>query len=267
MVARILPLFCVGTVLSVGLADRIEGQEIEGQEITRDGREILTVRQARVAVTPLLGVRAPLVNQRRAVVVVPGALAPVVVVFDGRGGDGGTIGAEVELRLLGPVGLAGALTFSNPDEIVTTIRTPEGLITHGTLRGPSVVFARGNLLYELPAPRRDTRAYRPAAHFMIGPALVREDYGHGLLALFDDDDRVDNFALHAGVKALMPFGSEHLLLHLSVENYATFWNPRDQERRRVERLLDLQPGAATSMGFDYNTTHVLMFNLGLSLRL
>jgi hypothetical protein len=255
-------LICAALLLGVGGPPVVMGQALGDAP-----REVQSVRVGRLGITPLLGVRAPLVSQRRATVIVPGGFSPLVVVFDGRGGDGGTVGAEVDLRLVGPVGVAAALTFSNPDEVLTTVRHGEGTISQNVLKGPTVAFARLNLIYELRAPHPEDRNYRPAAFVMIGPAVAREDYGHGMLALSDGADRVDNPALHVGIKALMPFGSPSLVLHLSAENYATFWNPRDQERRRVERLLELQPGTATSTGFDYNTTHVFMFNVGLSLRL
>lgn len=232
-----------------------------------DEDHILSVSRARLSVTPFLGVRAPLVSNRRAAVVVTGRAHPTVVVFDAQQDGGGVAGLEAELRLVGPFAVAGALGFTNPDDMVTTIRSEGGVVTQTVLQGPSVWFARADLSYELPAPNPDVRPYRPAAYLMLGPALLREDYGDGILSLGNDDDTIDNWAMHVGIKALMPMGSRGAVLYLSFEDYATFWNPRDDDQQRLERLLSLEPGTVLSTGFDYNTTHVLMLNVGLALRL
>jgi hypothetical protein len=130
----------------------------------------------------------------------------------------------------------------------------------------SLWFARAGLSIRLPEPSPDTRAHRPAAYLMLGPALVREQYGDGPFALPDQDDRLDSWALHMGAGAVVPVGMRGLFVLLAAENYATLWNPNDAEMARVERAMQLQPGTLLNASLGANRTHLLMFSLGLSFR-
>jgi hypothetical protein len=166
------------------------------------------------------------------------------------------------------VGIAGAFAFTNPDEIVMKAETPNGNLVQVPFRGPSVTFARVGLSYRLPEPDPDTRTYRPAAYLLVGPARVHESYGDAALAVpAATDPAVESWALHLGLKALFPFGSPNVLLQVALENYATFWNPRDAEAQRLERALELQPGTLLDTSLGVNRTNVLMLNFGVSLRL
>lgn len=225
------------------------------------------VRNARISITPLIGWRVPIAQDRREALVVPGRLSPLAVELQTRHTGNGIAGLEAELRLFGPVGIAGALAYSNPDNRILVAETPQGALTQVAFRGASLWFARAGLSFRLPEPVPDRRDYRPAAFLVVGPALVREDYGDASLALPDGRDRIDSWALHMGVMALFPIGAPGVYLRLGVENYATFWNPHDAERRRVEQAMQLQPGTLLNASLGANRTHVVMASFGLSLRL
>lgn len=226
------------------------------------------VPNALFTVTPYFGLRSPLVSQRRATVVLPG-LVPVVVDLSGERVGGGIAGAEAELRLFGPIGIVGSFAASNPDGILVTTQTESGALSQVEVDGASVYFARAALSYRFPEPDDPDglRKYRPAAYIAVGPALVREEYGEGVLSLGDSGDRVDNWALAISLKGVQPLGTPRIALHLGLEDYVTFWNPDDDERRRIEQFLSLQPGTVLNADFDYDETHIIMVHLGISFRL
>jgi hypothetical protein len=173
-------------------------------------------------------------------------------------------------KILGTVallGIAGAFAFTNPDEIIMKAETPNGNLVQVPFRGPSVTFARLGLSYRLPEPSPDNRDYRPAAYLLMGPARVQESYGDAALSLPAQNQEIESWALHLGLKAVFPFGSPNVLLQVGLENYATFWNPSDAEAQRLERALELQPGTLLDTSLGVNRTNVLMLNFGVSLRL
>jgi hypothetical protein len=225
------------------------------------------VPRARLSITPFIGWRAPIAQDRREAVIVPGALVPLAVELETRHVGSGVAGLEAELRLFGPVALAGAVAYSNPDNRILSAETPAGTFTQVSIRGPAVWFGRAGLSLRLPEPVPDARRYRPAGFVMFGPALVREDYGQTTLALPDSPDRVDNWALHMGARGVFPVGARGVYLLLSFENFATFWDPEDPERARIERAMELQPGTLLNASLGANRTHLLMASFGLSLRL
>jgi hypothetical protein len=225
------------------------------------------VPEGRLSVTPFIGLRAPIAQDRREVVIVPGELIPLAVAVESRPAGGGVAGLEAELRLAGAVGVNAALAFSNPDNRILSAETPAGAFTQVSFRGPSLWFARAGLSIRLPEETPDTRSYRPAAYLTLGPAVVREVYGDAALALPDRDDRLDSWALHMGVRAVMPIGMPGVFVLLAAENYATLWNPHDAEGARVERAMQLQPGTLLNASLGANRTHVLMVSLGLSFRI
>jgi hypothetical protein len=241
-------------------ADRALGQ------VAPSGPEPPHVPQGRFSVTPFIGWRAPVAQDRREVVIVPGHLLPLAVEVEARPAGGGVAGVETELRIAGAVGVNAALAFSNPENRILSAETPEGSYTQASFRGPSLWFARAGLSIRLPEPSPDTRAHRPAAYLMLGPGLVREVYGDGPLALPDRNDRLDSWALHMGARAILPIGMPGLFILLAAENYATLWNPNDGELARMERAMQLQPGTLLNASLGANRTHLLMFSLGLSIR-
>lgn len=259
IMARVFLFLLISLLGLPALAPRLSAQEDPSPKI-------LEAPRSRLVITPLLGARVPLLAERQERVVVPGELLPLPVLFETRGAGGGVAGVEAELRLIGPVGIAAAFAFTNPDELLLKVETPNRALLQVPYRGPSVWFSRVDLVYRLPDPEPDKRSYRPAAYVSVGPARVREMFGDAVLALAGEDV-VDSWALHMGAKAILPFGSRHVLFHVGLEDYATFWNPHDAERVRVERALRLQPGTLVDLSLGTNRTHVLMANIGLSFRM
>jgi len=239
----------------------------EGQQPGVDAPVPQAVPDGRLNITPFFGWRPPAAQDRRETVIVPGVLLPLAVDIETRPGGVGTAGLEAELRLMERVGVTGALAFSNAENRVLTAETPGGNFTQVSLRGPSLWFARAGLSIRLPEPVPDQRASRSAAYLMLGPAVVREEYGDGVLALPGRGDRQDNWAMHFGIKGIVPIGMPGVFVHLSAENYATFWNPRDAERARVERAMQLQPGTLLNASLGANRTHLFMGNVGVSIRI
>jgi hypothetical protein len=226
-----------------------------------------TVPNAILAITPYFGLRSPLLSDRRTTVVVPGDFPRA---FDLRGEHtgGGIAGAEAELRF-GAVGIVGALAVSNPDKFLITSETPQGAIAQMHAEGPSVYFARAGISYRFPDPGDEDgmRKYRPAAYITIGPAVLREDYSDGALSLPDEDDTIDNWALAVSLKGVQTLGTNRLAVSFGIDDYVTFWDQDDAERRRLERFLNLAPGTVVDAAFDYDETHIIMVHLGLSFRL
>lgn len=221
--------------------------------------------QSRLNITPFVGGRSPFVDNRQATLILPG-LVPLVISFQGQGG-GGVAGAEMDLRLFGPVGVAGAFAFTNPDDLLVITQASEQALAQFEVDGPRVWFARAGISYRLPEPPPATRGHHPAAYISVGPALVRQDYRGSVFALPEGDNQVDSWAVNIAFKAAQRLGSPHVALHLGVEDYVTFWNPDELERRRIERFLDLQPGTVLNADFDYDRTHVVLLHIGLAFRL
>jgi hypothetical protein len=226
-----------------------------------------TVPNAVLAITPYFGLRSPLLSDQRTTVVVPGDF-PRAFDLQGQHAGGGIAGAEAELRF-GAVGIVGSLAVSNPDKFLITSQTPQGAIAQMHADGPSVYFARAGISYRFPDPGSEDgmRKYRPAAFITIGPAVLREDYRDGPLALPNADNTIDNWALAISLKGVQTLGTNRLAVHFGIDDYVTFWDQDDAERQRLERFLNLAPGTVIDAAFDYDETHIILVHLGLSLRL
>lgn len=223
------------------------------------------VEDARLSVTPLVGVRSALLSGRTTPVIVAGALRSTAVRLEPERGAGGVGGVEVELRLAGRLGATGALLFSNPDPFLLTTQAESRTVTQLRVSGPSLRVARAGLSYRLPDVDAEYAHVLPAGYLLVGPARVRQDFRESVLEL-PGEEPLDSWAVHLGYRALFPIGSPRLLLQASLEDYVPFWNRR-RERERVERILSLEPGTVLSADLGYDRHHVLMLHLGLALRL
>ena len=174
--------------------------------------------------------------------------------------DGGTaVGAEAELRLVGPVSAIGAFAYSRPGDVTGTIELPNGTAGYQT-RGSRVWFARAGLAYRLPDPDPDRRRFRPAGFVFAAPALVRESSTGADLFSPDADGRsIDHWALNLGANVVAPLGSPRVAFSLGLEDFITFWDTGELERR-FERAY----GAPADFSFDQS--HILLLRAGISLR-
>jgi hypothetical protein len=162
------------------------------------------------------------------------------------------------------VGIVGGVVYTNPDELGVLAALGGDVITRLQVDGPSVWFAKLGISYRLPEPDPDDRRFHPAAYLTAGPALVRQQFDGGL---FDDGETVQSWGANIGAKAVQALGTPNVALYLSVEDYITFWNTDAVQLRILERLRAIEPGALLAADLGYDRAHVLMLNLGLSLRL
>jgi hypothetical protein len=218
---------------------------------------------ARFTITPFVGVRVPFTSSRQAEVIVAGEDEPFVFGFDEERGGGATAGIETALRLAGPFSLAGSFMYAGSDDILLVTQVEDAL-TQLEVDGPSVWFAKVGVSYRLPDPNPDTRRFHPAGYLTAGPALVRENYGDSPLGF--EEESVNSWAINVGARAVQALGSRNAAFFLGFDDYVTFWNTDDFERQRIERFLRLQPGTILNADFDYDRSHILMLQAGVSLR-
>lgn len=228
-------------------------------------RAPVAMRQARLSITPLVGLRTPLLTARTTPVIVAGSLIPAAVSLQPQRGAGATAGAEVDLYLGGRAGVTGAFLYTNPDPIVLTTQPVQNIVSQLRINGPSVWFARAGVSYRLPEAEWIEGTVLPAGYLMVGPALVRQDFTGSALRLGGEDDTLDSWAVHLGYRALFPIGSPNFAIQVTLEDYVPFWN-RAGEEERLERILTFEPGTVVSADFGYDRPHILMLNVGLALR-
>jgi hypothetical protein len=213
--------------------------------------------QSRFAISPFVGYRVSFrVTGNR---VWEGENGPVGGRFEETRNGGAAVGAEAEMRLTGPFHLIGALAYSRPDSITGTIRLAQGEASYET-DGARVWFARAGLAYRLPDPDPDRRRFRPAGFIFAAPALVRESSAGADLFSPDADGRsIDHWAINLGANVVAPLGSPRVAFLLGLEDFITFWNT-DELERRFENAY----GAPAHFAFDQS--HILLLRAGISLR-
>lgn len=228
------------------------------------------VPPARLTLAPVLGIRTPLSLDQRTTVVVPSRFAPVVVDLASDRGNGGVAGVEADLRLIGPVGIAGGVLYSADDPFGVLLESEGRVLAQVSVKGPSVWFAHADLSLRLPDVEVDERwptpRVLPAGYLLAGPAWIRQDFEGSALALAPSDVE-ESWGVHLAYRAQFPIGSPHVVIQASIEDYIPFWN-RSRAQARIGRVIDeLQTGSVLGTQMVYNRTHVVMFNVGLALRL
>lgn len=218
---------------------------------------------ARLSITPFVGVRTPFVATGTLTLDASGQRSTVGYGQAPEQSGGVTAGAEVELRLLGPLSVLGAASYSQ-------VGVPFDVEHRGDAVDASLWLAKAALAVRLPEPRRDARRFRPSAVLSAGPALVREDprevsgtpEGSAYRELTKP---INHRALNLAAKATAPL-SPRLGVQLGFENFITFWN--DAERaRRLERVFREEVGVPVSARYASDVSHIFLLSAGLSLRL
>lgn len=227
------------------------------------------VPQARLTLAPVLGIRTPLSLDQRTTVVVPSRRAPAVIDLSSDRSTGGVAGVEADLRLIGPVGVAGGVLYSAHDPFGVLLQSEGRILTQFSVQGPSVWFAHADLSVRLPDAKVDeqwpTPRVLPAGYLLAGPAWIRQDFEGSALALSPNDVE-ESWGVHLAYRAQFPIGNPNLVVQASLEDYIPFWN-RSRAQARIARVIEAQTGSVLTTQLPYNRTHVVMINLGLALRL
>jgi hypothetical protein len=214
------------------------------------------MQNSRVSITPFLGARVGYTATGQMSLSTPDGAFSAAYEED-RAGAGAT-GAEIDVHAWGPISVVGSLAYSRAGRITVTEQTEQG-VSRGWTEGPTVWFAKAAVSVRLPEPEQDTRRFRPVAFLSAGPALVREDYEENLFLPTGMTKPVDSWALNIGAKAVAPLWSPRIAFMLGLEDYITFWNDGEWERR----LTDLYAGPSD---LDYQRSHILMLRTGMTFR-
>jgi hypothetical protein len=225
----------------------------------------------RVSVTPLVGYRIPY-----------DAVGDLTLYYrDGsttflhsreRRGGGPVYGGEVEIRMFGPFGLsAGYLHAESAENTIDQrmeIYEEHGdteITWSGPTRGPSSHFVRAGVVIYLPEPTPDLQRRPITASITVGPAIVREvqpadpvpaDYPQANHIHWDP---IDHYAVHVGLRAIIPLGTPRIALRVAAENHFTFWNEAELNRQTMERFGGLAD-------WRYGRYHLATLNAGVALR-
>jgi len=222
---------------------------------------VLQLPSARFAVTPFLGLQVPYGAGDRFLYTNDTAYR----VAEERAG-GPLVGAEVEARVSGPLGVVGSLAYGRMGRTSLTLRDEEGsdplfLSTDG----PEVWLGKLGLSYRLPEPDPDRRRFHPAGFLVAGPALVRTDFA-------DDDasgqawaEAVTHWGLNLGVHTATRLAGERLAFHLALEDFVTFWNT-ERVNVRDEAIYGQYFDDQARVDSDNAVSNLLVLRAGVSFR-
>ncbi len=222
----------------------------------------------RFAVTPFAGVQAPYMAAGRFGLVFPDGgreFWDVTQVFE----PALAAGLQLQTHIGGPWGALASISYSyGADQSVRYdawaldgAHTGDEVVEFRT-GGQALWMGRMAVYYRLPVPERDLRLYPVIGTVSAGPAVVRQegrDYlgtGEGLA------DPVYNLAINVGADAILPIAAlPGVSLYAGAENYLTFWNTGEWERREAAFYW---PG--TTVQYDYNPTFLVLFRIGSTVR-
>jgi hypothetical protein len=223
-------------------------------------QESPTLPRARVSVTPFTGYRIGFTTSGR--LTLSAGPDSVSGAFDEERGGGTVVGAQLEIRAVGPVNLIGAVSYGRAGEIrITDPSTPQAGAER--VSAPSVWLAKAGLAFRLPDPVPDSRSFHPAAFVTVAPAVVREEFVPGFAG--QDAKPVNHFALSLGADVVTAIGAPWIALHIGVEDFITFWNT-DERERRTEEFLFRQLQVPVNAEYTYDPSHIPLLRAGVSFR-
>jgi len=217
---------------------------------------------ARFSISPFLGVRVPFSGGDQ--------------VFFGPGGEqfqasserGGApmAGADVRVRLRGPVSLYAGGSYSASRQDLLTVVSDAGTTTKYELDGPAMWTAKAGVSVRLPDPMPDNRRFHPSALVNVAPAIVWMDWPSSS-SLSDDITRsTHHFAVNVGFDAVTRLGrSERWALDLGLQDYVVFWNT-DALRARDAAVGEIVTGTPVTIDYDYSTSNLIGLKLGVTVR-
>jgi hypothetical protein len=228
-------------------------------------QDLTTPAPARLSITPFVGVRTPFISKGSVTLESGGQRSTAYFGQTPPEQSGGlTAGAEVELRLAGPLSVLGAASYSR-------VGVPFDYDGRSDDVGEaSLWLAKASLAVRLPEPRADARRFRPSAVLSAGPAVVREDprevSGAPEGAAYRELTKpINHRALNLAAKATTPL-SPRLGVQLGFENFITFWNDAERDRR-LERIFRDEVGVPVLVRYRSDVSHIFLLSAGLSLRL
>ncbi|MDB4951475.1 MAG: hypothetical protein JWM27_4124 [Gemmatimonadetes bacterium] len=210
---------------------------------------------ARWAVTPYIGVRAPLTTGNEFQYQNGEAVSTHAVSRERGGAVLG--GLEAEYRFRRHWSFVGGVAASARGNDVLTFSTPSSADTLGA-DGDRFFFAKAGVSYRLPEPSPDTRRFHPGGFVTLAPALVRLDRA-GL-------GKVNNPAVNLGLAATAPLGSSRrLAFQLAVDDYLTFWDKGKLEAQ--DAAFYSTAAVPVTVHYSYSTSNILVLRLGASFRM
>ncbi|CAN5125526.1 hypothetical protein BH20GEM2_BH20GEM2_18160 [soil metagenome] len=221
-----------------------------------------TLPRARVIVSPYFGARATH-DTRVELGVNDGSEAFASLTEERRDGTQ-LVGGQVEVRVFGPLGVVAALAHS-PASDIDFVRFDPGLPPDTSFGiGPELWLGKLGISYRLPEPSRDTRRFRTAGYISVAPAFVREDPRDNVGVQPEFREPITNFAVNVSGDASISLGTPRLALQLGIEDYITFWNG-EAHARQFERFFE-RIGDPADVSADYDTSHIIVPRIGISLR-
>lgn len=210
-----------------------------------------TLPLPRFTVTPYLGGRIPFSTEQTFL----NRDSTAGFFFDEERGGGALTGLDAELRVRGPFSAVAGVAYSNAGDIVFTV-VELGEDTSSAQRlvrtGSTYLLSKLGVAYRLPLPDPETRRFRSVASLVAAPALVRETPA--------GQSAINHPAVNLGFKALLPLGNSRIAFQMAFEDYVTFWNTREYERRERARIDE--PGLIVDFGSPRG--NLLMFHGGLT---
>ncbi len=210
-----------------------------------------TLPLPRFTVTPYLGGRIPFGTEQTFL----NRDSTAGFFFDEERGGGALVGLDAEVRVRGPFSAVAGVAYSSAGGIVfTVVELGEDTSLAQRLRrtGSTYLLSKAGVAYRLPLPNPETRRFRSVASVVAAPALVRETPA--------GQSAINHPAVNLGFKALLPLGSSRVAFHMAFEDYVTFWNAREYERRERARIDEPE----LTVDFASPRGNLLMFHGGLT---
>ena len=212
-----------------------------------------TLALPRFTLAPYVGGRIPFGTQQTFF----GPDSTTGVFLDEERGGGSLAGLDAELRVHGPFSAVAGIAYSTAGDVVFTVVELGDTAADAqrfTRTGSTFLLAKAGIAYRLPVASPDSRRFRSLGSIVAGPALVRETPAR--------QSAINHPALNLGYKALLPLGTPRVALHLAFEDYLTFWNTDEYERRAPSEVN--QPGLTAE--WDSPRGNLFLFHSGLAIR-
>lgn len=249
-----------GRVLSLMLAAFLGSVSVSSAQEYRIEVERPGVEAHRVMIAPVLGIRGPLLGSRTLAAVAVGDLLASRFEWGSARSSGPATGVEVDLRLVGSVGLSAMGLYLGADDVALLTEVNDRVVSEMLLGGPEVWVAAAGLSVRL----LDEFPFAPAGYLVVGPALIRQDYSGSVFDVTGLERRVDSPGMWLGYRALFPIGMSDTALSVVLEDVVPFWS-RDGEFDRLQQAADLTE-ASTSIGLR-GATHLPMLRIGVAFRM
>lgn len=216
------------------------------------------VNDYRVMFTPIIGVRGAVQSGGDRVGVAVGDLVASRFEWGSKAGGGIAVGGEIDIRFLGPLGVAGMGLYLGADDIRYLTEVNRRVVSEGFWRGPEVAVVAAGLSIELPG-----LAEGPAGFLMFGPALVRQDYSGSVFNVSSLDPAVDSYGAWIGYRGLFETGVPWAAFSLTVEDIVPFWD-RSEEGARLRSVLGSEIPFDGGLG---GAGHLPMARIGIAIQL